>query len=113
MRHLLILFAALGCAPETPAKAPPPEEQSYATAIRTFCEADRNSGADPEDPLEVSAKREEYLLGHVKNSDGIYLLTLFRTAGPAEQANMLEKEAAGQKLGDCPLVAALRAEAAG
>jgi hypothetical protein len=79
-------------------------------AIRTICEVDQHSGANPEDPLELSARREEYLIEHVKNSDGIYFLTLFRTEGPAEQAKMLQKEAAAEKLGECALLDALRAE---
>jgi hypothetical protein len=77
-----------------------------------MCEVDARSGVDPDDVLDASARREQYLIEHVKNSDGIYFLTLFRTEGPAERASMLQKEAAAENVADCPLVRALRAEAA-
>jgi hypothetical protein len=97
-----------GCAKETPPKSAPREAQSYEQAIVTICEVDRHAGADPDDVLDVSARREEYLIAHVKNSDGIYFLTLFRVQGPKEQAAMLEKEATELKIRECPLVSALR-----
>jgi|SRR6187402_7305 len=112
MRTVALALVVLGCAgSEAPAKAPVHEEQAYLEAIRVFCDADRNAGANPDDPLELAAKREEYLLAHVKNSDGIYLLTLFRTRGPAEQADLLEQEATSEKVKDCALIRTLRAEA--
>jgi hypothetical protein len=68
--------------------------------------------ADPDDVLGASAAREEYLIAHDKNGDGIYLLTLFRENGPEEQAAMLEKQAAEAKIPRCPLVATLKQQEA-
>ena len=110
MRRFLFFWLVVGCAPEAPPKAAPRESQSYEQAIRTICDVDQHAGADPDDVLDVSAKREEYLLEHVKNSDGIYFLTLFRVNGPKEQAAMLDKEVASTKISACPLLAALRQE---
>jgi hypothetical protein len=107
---LLLSCLVVGCAPEAPPKSAPRESQSYEQAIRTICDVDRHAGADPDDVLDVSAKREEYLLEHVKNGEGIYFLTLFRVNGPRERAAMLEKEAASEKISACPLIAALRQE---
>ena len=112
MRTSLVVWVSVlsftACGPEPPPKSPPREEQSYEEAIRTICEVDARANADPEDVLGVSAAREEYLIAHVKNGDGIYFLTLFRVNGPREQAAMLEKEAAGVKIHSCPLVSTLR-----
>lgn len=112
MRVSLAVVAALvstfACATGAPPKAPPREEQSYEEAVRTICDVDARASVDAEDVLGAAGTREEYLLSHVKNSDGIYFLTLFRVNGPREQAAMLEKEAAEAKIGSCPLVATLR-----
>lgn len=105
------VISLVACGPEPPAKSPPREEQSYEEAIRTICEVDARAGVDAEDVLGASGAREEYLIAHVKNGDGIYFLTLFRVNGPKERAAMLEKEAMSVKLGSCPLVAVLREEA--
>jgi hypothetical protein len=103
------VVSVVGCASAPPPRSPPREEQSYEEAIRAICDVDARANVDAEDVLGASAAREEYLLAHVKNSDGIYFLTLFRVNGPREQSAMLEKEAAEVKLGRCPLVATLRA----
>lgn len=102
------VLSTLACATEPPPKSPAREEQSYEEAIRTICDVDARAGVDVEDVLGAAGAREEYLLAHVKNSDGIYFLTLFRVNGPREQAEMLQKEAAEVKIRACPLVAALR-----
>jgi hypothetical protein len=113
MRFVFVSVLAMACSAAEPApKTPAPEGQSYAAAIRTICEVDRHAGANPEDPLEVASKREEYWMEHVKNGDGIYFLTLFRIQGPAERAAMLEKEAAAAQIPDCALIESLRAAAA-
>ncbi len=109
VRALVCLLFSIACAPDTPAASVPHEEQSYAQAVRMICEVDRYVEVDPDDVLGVSAAREQYLIDHVKNGDGIYFLTLFRIEGPREQARMLAQEAAETKLPSCPLVAALRA----
>lgn len=108
MRAFLFFLLVAGCAPEAPPKAAPRESQSYEQAIRIICDVDRLARVDPADVLDSSALREEYLLEHVKNGDGIYFLTLFRVNGPKEQATMLEREAASTKISACPLVATLR-----
>jgi len=114
-RWLLVLAAFCGpaCGPASPAEDPSNQihdDQSYDAALRMFCDADRLSGANPEDPLELAQRREDYLVEHVKNPDGQYFLTIWRTKGPAERAAMLEKELASTKISPCPLVATLRAE---
>jgi hypothetical protein len=75
-----------------------------------ICDVDARASVDADDVLGASGARDEYLVDHVKNSDGIYFLTLFRVNGPKERAAMLEKEATGAKIGTCPLIAALRGE---
>jgi hypothetical protein len=100
----------LACATEPPPKSLPREEQSYEQAIRIICEVDARASVDAEDVLGASGARQEYLIDHVKNSDGIYFLTLFRVNGPREQSAMLEKEATELKIGRCPLVLTLRQE---
>lgn len=104
------MLSCVACGPEPPPKAASREAQSYEEAIRTICDVDARASVDVEDVLGAAAAREEYLLAHVKNGDGIYFLTLFRVNGPREQAAMLEKEAAAAKIGVCRLVATLRQE---
>jgi hypothetical protein len=123
--HILTLCAFFGfsCAPARPAEdpaesanvdpnAPDGSGQSYAQAIATICDADRLSGADANDPLEAQNQRNDYLVQHVKNADGIYFLTVFRTQTAAEQAEALTREAKVAKLARCALGESLRTEAA-
>lgn len=116
--RLLFAWVGLGlvaCGPASPAEDPSNQihdDQSYAAALRMFCDVDQLSGANPEDPLELAGRREDYLVEHVKNPDGQYFLTIWRTKGPAERAAMLEKELATAQISACPLVPTLRAEAA-
>jgi len=107
---LLLVLPVLACATEAPPKSPPRDEQSYEEAIRIICDVDARASVDAEDVLGASGARQEFLIDHVKNSDGIYFLTLFRVNGPKEQSAMLEKEAAEVKIGSCPLVRTLREE---
>jgi hypothetical protein len=114
-RWLLVLasLGATACGPASPAEDPSNQihdDQSYAAALRMFCQVDQLSGANPEDPLELAQRREDYLVEHVRNPDGQYFLTIWRTKGPAERAAMLEKELATTQISPCPLVATLRAE---
>lgn len=102
------VLSFVACGPAPPPRSQVREEQSYEQAIRTICDVDARVSVDPDDVLGVSAAREEYLLAHVKNGDGIYFLTLFRVNGPKEQVAMLEKEAADAKITSCPLVATLK-----
>jgi hypothetical protein len=55
-----------------------------------MCEADARAGVDAEEPLDAEAKRTDYLMEHVTNSDGIYLLTLYRVSDPRKQAELLQ-----------------------
>ncbi len=114
-RWLLVLapLGALACGPASPAEDPSNQihdEQSYDAALGMFCDVDRLSGANPEDPLELARRREDYLVEHVKNPDGQYFLTIWRTKDSAERATMLEKELTTARISACPLVATLRAE---
>jgi hypothetical protein len=110
MRVLLVsLGFAVGCASAqaAPPETPDPSGQSYPAALDLFCNVDRLSGADPNDPLERARQREDYLMEHVKNADGIYLLTVFRTRDSNGQAQLLEQETREQKITTCPLLASL------
>ena len=111
MRALLFALLVIACASEPPPRAPPREAQSYGEAVRLMCEVDTLAGVDPEDPLDTEAKRADYLVEHVKNSDGIYLLTLFRTSDPRGQASLLDEAARETQCSSCPLIAVLRASA--
>ena len=116
-------FFGFSCAPSRPAEDPATESantdpntpdssgQSYAQAIATICDADRLSGADANDPLEAQNQRNDYLAQHVKNADGIYFLTVFRTQTAAEQSEALTREAKLAKVARCALGESLRAEA--
>jgi hypothetical protein len=101
----------VACASEPPPRAPPREAQSYDEAVRIMCEVDTLAGVDPEEPLDAEAKRSEYLVEHVKNSDGIYLLTLFRTSDPRAQASLLGDAVRETACRRCPLLAILRTSA--
>ncbi len=114
-RWLFVLapLGGLACGPASRAEDPSNQihdDQSYDAALRMFCDVDRLSGANPEDPLELARSREDYLVEHVKNPDGQYFLTIWRTKASAERAAMLEKELATARISACPLVATLRAE---
>ena len=108
MKAPIYLCLLAGCAGE-PAKSPDPEVQSYEQAVRTMCEVDARAGVDADEPLDAEAKRSEYLMDHVKNGDGIYLLTLYRTSDPKKQAELLAQAVAETKVGSCALLATLRA----
>jgi len=105
---LVCVALAWGCAahppPEDEAPAPGP---GYAASLQLICDVDRLSGADPNDPLEQSRVREDYLLEHVKDPDGIYFLTVFRTKDEKQQSELLAKESASAGIRRCPLVASL------
>lgn len=103
----MLALVVVACASEPPPRAPPREAQSYGEAVRIMCEVDTLAGVDPEDPLDAEAKRSEYLVEHVKNSDGIYLLTLFRTSDPRGQASLLDEAARDTACQSCPLLATL------
>jgi hypothetical protein len=110
MRVLLLsVGVAIACASTrgAPPEAPDPSGQSYPAALELFCDVDRLSGADPNDPLERARQREDYLLEHIKNADGIYLLTVFRTRDSTGQAQLLEQATREHKITACPLLAAL------
>lgn len=110
---ILACSALVACAAE-----PPPEPESGASAsrgadaeyqseIRTFCDVDQLSGADPSDQLAAAEQREQYLLEHTKHPDAVYFLTVWRTKPSAEQAEMLAAEAREAHLGDCKLATTL------
>lgn len=111
MRQSLVLVClALACAsaPEAPeAESPSSSGQSYVAALELFCNVDRLSGADPSDPLELERVREDYLVQHVENPDGIYLLTVFRTRDSAGKVELLECETRAHAITRCPLLAAM------
>jgi hypothetical protein len=74
-----------------------------------MCEVDVRAGVDADEPLDAEAKRSDYLMEHVKNSDGIYLLTLYRASDPKKQAELLAQAVADAKVGSCALLVTLRA----
>jgi hypothetical protein len=113
---LLVTSCATAQPPQDPDSANPDPSardssgQSYSEAIATLCDADRLAKTDPNDPLSAAKVRDEYLVEHVKNADGIYFLTLFRTKAGSEQADSLAHEAKATHVARCPLVDTLRAE---
>ncbi len=74
-----------------------------------MCEVDARALVDADEPLDAEAKRSDYLMEHVKNSDGIYLLTLYRVSDPGKQAELLAEAVTDTKLDRCALLATLRA----
>lgn len=116
---LLVTFCAPAQPPEDPdganvvdPSARDSSGQSYAEAIATLCDAEKLSGADPSDPLQAATTRDEYLVDHVRNADGIYFLTVFRSKAGPDQADALAREAKASKLARCALVDTLRSEGA-
>jgi hypothetical protein len=101
----------LACASEPAPRAPPREAQTYAEAVQLFCDVDRAAGVDADDVLDAEARRTEYLVEHVKNSDGIYLLTVFRASDPRAQAGLLEEATHETQSASCPFLAVLRERA--
>jgi hypothetical protein len=74
-----------------------------------MCEVDARAGVDAEEPLDAEAKRTDYLMEHVTNSDGVYLLTLYRVSDPRKQAELLQEAVTETKVAGCALLATLRA----
>ena len=73
-----------------------------------MCDVDRLAGVDAEDVLDAEAKRSEYLVTHVKNGDGLYALTLFRTSDTRGQVRLLEEAVTDTKVPRCPLLGVLK-----
>jgi hypothetical protein len=110
VKALLLFALALACTSEPSPRAPPREAQSYAEAVAAMCDVDRLAGVDAEDVLDAEAKRTQYLMDHVKNSDGLYTLTLFRTSDPKGQAALLEEATRDTGRASCALLTTLRAK---
>ena len=116
MRHLpviLWLFGVMACAGAPPKKAwVDPNAQTFRTALQLMCEVDQRAGlAGIIDPVELTRQREDWLIEHIENPDGIYLLTMWRMQGPAEQAATLLERTRTEGLATCPLASTLQAEA--
>jgi len=111
---VLVAVVFSGCAEAEKDTANVPDNgQTYRDAIATICAVDDAIGRGSDtDVLELADRRTEYLSTHVKHPDGIYFYTLFRTQGPKEQAQALEREALRVKLAKCVLADTLAAEAA-
>ena len=111
---LLLTLVLSACAePEKDPATVPDNGQKYRDAIATMCNVDEAVGAGADtDVLELADRRHEYLEGHVKHPDGIYFYTLFRTQGPKEQAEGLQKEAKDVGIKRCALADTLAVEGA-
>lgn len=109
--HVLTALCALGCAESAPQPVAPKGEQTYEQAISLICNVDRELNLDASaDVLDVAERRHEFLHERVKNPDGIYYYTIFRTQDPAQQAGSLRQEARELELRGCPLADSLERE---
>ena len=104
VRTVVWVLLLVSCAAGPPARSPPKEAQSYAEAVRLICDVDRLAEVDPDDPLGTEAKRSDYLIEHVKNSDGIYLITLYRAKDPKGQCELLQDAVTETKVPSCALL---------
>jgi hypothetical protein len=118
--HKLLSTAALfalvsGCTYDMP----PPQEpdlggQSYAEAIKVFCDVDRLARIPADhDPLALGRARTDFIQERVENPDGIYLRTMLSVKGAAEQAAMLREEAKEIGLDRCALADDLEKDGVG
>jgi hypothetical protein len=102
----LALFA---CAEPGPPPGRAPEGgQSYEEAIALICNVDQAARIEADaSVLDVAERRHDFLQERVKNPDGIYFYTIFRTQGPREQAASLRSEVREHRLKGCALADAL------
>ena len=107
----LLLACAPGPPPAAPAQTPVNESQSYAAAVQLICDVDRLAAVDPNDALSLEAKRSDYLMEHLHNGDGIYLVTLYRVKDAKERSTLLAEAVADTKLPACTLLTTLQREA--
>lgn len=76
-----------------------------------MCEVDQRAGlVGLDDPVQLTRQREDWLMEHIENPDGIYLLTMWRMQGPAEQVATLRQRARSEALARCPLADSLERE---
>jgi len=100
--------ASSGSPPSAPA-----EGQSYRQAIELMCQVDRRAGISPDSgPIEIEARRAEWIADHVEHPDAIELRTRITVEAPGEQAKMLREQADSAGIRDCPLADTWQAEAA-
>lgn len=78
-------------------------DPGYRADIELFCNVDERISADQLDPIELSQKRDDYLVDHVKHPDGIEFLTIFRTKPDSERSQMLDEKTRAIGLKACPL----------
>ena len=111
-RPIVVSLPLFACAePGPPPSQAPSGGQSYKDAISLICNVDREAQVDADaSVLDLAQRRHEFLQDNVKNPDGIYYYTIFRTQGPDEQAGSLRSEARDHRLKGCPLADALERE---
>jgi hypothetical protein len=98
------------CAGSTAPPAEDPSGQTFRAALVLICEVDRRAElTEVDDPIALDRQREEWLMRHVVNGDGIYLITIWRTQSAAEQARTLRRQAQAEGIARCPLADALEA----
>lgn len=98
-----LAFVGCGGAETAQPETPTSDGQSLVQAVSLMCRADTLSGAAAEeDPLDRSAKRDQWLSDNVKNPDAIYFRTIARTRAPKEHAALLREQAAELGVRLCP-----------
>jgi len=106
---IAVALSLIACAEPSP----PPREtgiggQTYKDAIGLICNVDQAVQLDADASiLDVAELRHEYLQERVKNPDGIYYYTIFRTQDPLQQAASLRHEAREIRLRGCVLADSL------
>lgn len=95
------LFTCGACArpPETPNNSP-----GFNAALTQICNVDALAQLDPaQDVIGIDGARHDWLMGHVKDPDGIELLTLLRVEANKRRATMLRDALSGSQDGRCAL----------
>jgi hypothetical protein len=109
---IVLCLSPLTCAePAPPPSQSAPGGQSYKDAIHMICNVDHAVALDADASiLDVAERRHDYLQERVKNPDGIYYYTIFRTQDPLQQAASLRHEAREIRLQSCALADSLERE---
>ncbi len=107
-----VLVCVSACGPEEPAKSPH-QGQSFAEAMELLCNVDARLGVSAEDnPISIDMERHDWFMTHVKNPDGIELVTLLRVKTDSQRVTMLRNAAHRAALTRCALASALQRSAA-
>jgi hypothetical protein len=102
---------AFGCAPRPASSPAEGGGQSYRQAVELLCSVDSRLAREVrEDPLALPQARWDRIREEITNPDAIYLRTILEPKPPAEQRELLIREAGNAGVADCPLARALGAD---